>query len=630
MFFQGTTNKNNQIVNIYEPRIITLNLEDGSLTHGKNYIITSNYPDLLTVANNFVIYTNLIKTVGIIPYNTNFTSGFYPNSLIFEFVTPTNINGFSFISGSKIENSLTMWKIEGSLTGVNDNDFFSLYNQDTAFTDTTPTYPSQYYVSPIFSFAPSIPPIELSQLTNVPLIITNTTNINDNNLLTATRNYFNTTYSTTNSSNYNSILTKIYEGSKQDNNYIIYKISVCYTDNLNNYIDYKIPIDPIFNSYTYIKTKYLVNNNTSEKTILEFSFINSSEYNLTNSIIITDTNAVSLPSKDYFLNILRYKYLRFSPKTTFNTYINATYGDQWNSYATANNYPRFMLTQIQFYNGSNILNNNISKILNNRYNYFEDKTTEYNYLINYQNINNLLSIYRNPTNTAIIFDNYYKSYNTFPNTDVIESTFDTQLIFEFNTIQHVDGFSFITGNNINKSLQLWKIEASLDNTNFFTLFEQTLPFTNITPIYPSSDFYVSPIFTFISPYTLILKSQLSILPPLRLNDCVYNGSSNFNYIKNELFPYYSFSFYFTELLSENPIILTDTNGYLLSLRYLITTVSTLEPSSDIPVPPFSRLVTYEGHTPVYLGGPPRGREYDCTILAYKNDGTNNAHNDPDV
>jgi hypothetical protein len=130
------------------------------------YTVPNDYNYLLTKANITVpnpariqTYQNYYKMGSLQP------NGLYKvviPSIRFDLKFPTNLDGFSFISGARSATCIREWLLEGSIdNGLN---WISLHQQTVPFSARSPPYPSAFYQTPIFSFNPLVPLVPLRQI----------------------------------------------------------------------------------------------------------------------------------------------------------------------------------------------------------------------------------------------------------------------------------------------------------------------------------------------------------------------------------------------------------------------------------------------------------------------------------
>ena len=83
-------------------------------------------------------------------------------SIQFDLRVPTNLDGFSFVSGNHSKTSIQQWILEGSID--NGSNWVSLHSQTVPFSARNPVYPSAFYQTPIFPFKISVPLKPLPQI----------------------------------------------------------------------------------------------------------------------------------------------------------------------------------------------------------------------------------------------------------------------------------------------------------------------------------------------------------------------------------------------------------------------------------------------------------------------------------
>ena len=83
-------------------------------------------------------------------------------SIQFDLKVPTNLDGFSFVSGNHSKTSIQQWVLEGSID--NGSNWINIHSQTVPFSSRNPIYPSAFYQTPIFPFSTARPLIPLPQI----------------------------------------------------------------------------------------------------------------------------------------------------------------------------------------------------------------------------------------------------------------------------------------------------------------------------------------------------------------------------------------------------------------------------------------------------------------------------------
>lgn len=313
---------------------------------------------------------------------------------------------------------------------------------------------------------------------NNTLFVTDITSINNTILVNVFKNMFEATNPKIKIATFNSIDQKI-------SNNLILSVSLLYFDEDNNYDFTRTPNIASLNTLQYFKVFYLQLPSVTTPNNNPFIVI---KYDIatppTNPTLFTYTPALTIPGKDFFIDNLLWKYVRFIPIsvpiiTMLPDYANIT---DWQSYdndwiTNRDSVSNYQISQIEFFKN----NMKINVSMNNNFSNIVFLTNSNN--VNVTNISRITQFDARYYEREIIYQDEF-AYG--------RELFNTYIEFELIYPASFNGFSFTTGTDSNKLIKSWKLEVSVDNSNFFDVN------TVNNRIYNTRPFYRLPIHSFVN------------------------------------------------------------------------------------------------------------------------------------
>lgn len=393
-----------------------------------NPIVLSNYVKLVNSSN----YADIPQCEPIRWYDSNI----FFNSLNVIGYSPNDIDSIRFLKNVaeftiKTTENIPFYKKTFKLTAVYSPNEITQYNT-TSNTNT-------------MNLICSNPKILFSDIDIRSNLQNYIGNISDQNIMNIFRNTFNSMNMISNGTVFSPTIGKFYTA---DFNYakpnsLFYSCSLLYKNNSNVYDLTRLPNDIAFDNQKYYQVNFIYS--AEKKTYLVETYSETPRFSGYN---IIDTNSLPIDYTFYITNFL-YKKVRFTPIVPLNSNYDQT---------------SVSLLSIELYK------NNIrieAPIITS----FEWMGT----------------IYRNLTNYALLQAGGTISSSALTRLEYLTNGTDPMPIpitMNFNDRASFDGFSFVSGDNPNKSLRRWAFEGSLDGTTFFPIYLQTTDY-----VYPNTSLY---------------------------------------------------------------------------------------------------------------------------------------------
>ena len=537
LVIEGTTDKTDNVVrNEYKRNLLfrQITFIPNSLSYNTTYsitqieffnsaLLTNDIPiriDSISIDGGITDDYDLINLIdGLNPQikeETNvriFTHTYEGGEITARFNQGTSIDGFSFMTGY-IENNPQGWTVKGTTDGIT---WIELVKQDTNYNPTlangTQLYTS-FYRTPIFSFIEGVSDTTIDVQPTIAKTATVSARPYKRLRISNARSLNSTRFQLTNISLYNG-------------------------RNL-------VPINPVTEGFTYLfDVQNLNKNNPNNVTIYEYDNNTILTISLTSAgVSFNGISFVSGIDVDKCMDI-------WTVEASVDTSGNSTW-EEINKRTvpyinTTINYPHFFCRTPIFYNYRasieltqptlyDIKNWPITYVrFTPIYMYGENSSTEFeishfeffkdgqrlqslitNAHINRVN-NNLLVPYINTNPTSV------NTETTIDDLTIFRGTYqDDTINFQFSSSQNLNGFSFMSGPDITKCVQLWKLEVSMNGSFWVTVHStpDNEPYSNRN--YPSS-YYRLPLMTFFKNIRIDSTTQYYIISgtPTDVNN---NGS----------------------------------------------------------------------------------------------------------
>ena len=422
---------------------------NGSNNTITNRIQLSNYVKLIQGSNN---YSWIPESPPIEWFNSNI----FTKTLNTLGYVPEDIESFSFLQNSiefniKTTENLPFSKKNFKLTAVfspeQKAEYYSarnnVINDEVFYTNLMNTILSNY--SYIYS--------EGNVRTSLRNFIGN---LYDQNLMDTFRNTFNSLNLLSNGTVYSETIGKIYEAQfdYSQPNTLLYKCSLLFKDNANNYDPTRVPFDILFNNPKYYRVKFIYSaerrtyllENYSDITYMYFGPFSTSVFT---GYVVNDSNGINTDI-NFYIRLLSYRKIKLIPLIPLGTQFNQT---------------DYQILSIEFYKNNDKLSETLLSI--DSYPHTTLIPNDIYWVDTFNRLTKLITYSRVLTEPTNSYDNNTPSYVTsYP------YAYNTSITISFGTPTSIDAFSFVTGDQPNKSIRRWILQGSVDGNTFFNIYSQ--------------------------------------------------------------------------------------------------------------------------------------------------------------